>query len=106
MSHPEFVGYVGDPDFHDGRIVSVEPNGGDLTVVVQGASGRRLLVSFSDVQSTSSKRPEGMVLYALSEMRGAPPWRRFSFANWDETDDAYLEVVARDFRVEKAGEGN
>jgi hypothetical protein len=43
-----------------------------------------------------------MLLYALSELRSTPPLRRFSFANWDDDDDAFLEVDAEtvDFREE------
>jgi hypothetical protein len=37
-----------------------------------------------------------MMVYALTEMPATPPLRRFVFVNWDEEDDASLEVVARD----------
>ena len=36
------------------------------------------------------------MLYALIERRETPPGRRFVFGNWDEEDDAFLEVVANE----------
>jgi len=38
-----------------------------------------------------------MTLYALSEMDYEAPQRHFLFVNWDDEDDAQLEVIARDF---------
>jgi len=38
-----------------------------------------------------------MTIYALAEVKAEAPLRRFVFSNWDEDDDALLEVVARDF---------
>jgi hypothetical protein len=85
---------VGDPDLHDGEVVAVFHRGSDVRVEVQGASGRSYEIAFSGVESLTQRRPEGMRIYALSEMRGAPPLRRFVFANWDEADEAALEVEA------------
>jgi hypothetical protein len=90
--------YVGDPDFHDGQVVTVARSGSDLQVEVRGASGRAYEVVFSGVESVTQRRPEGMLLYALTEMPSEPPLRRFVFANWDEQDEATLEVDALDFR--------
>ncbi len=39
------------------------------------------------------------MLYALSEMRAPAPLRRFAFANWDDDDDAILEIDAATVRV-------
>ena len=38
-------------------------------------------------------RPENMLLYALAEFRDAGGRIRFVFSNWDEDDDATLEIV-------------
>lgn len=101
MSEEVFVAYVGDPDIHDGHVVRVEQKGKRVSVLVRGFSGRRFWVEFSGVESVKSNRPEGMVLYSLSEMEAPAPFRRFVFTNWDEKDDAYLEILARDFRIVK-----
>lgn len=37
-----------------------------------------------------------MVLYSISAMEKQPPFRKFVFVNWDEEDDASLEIIARD----------
>ena len=39
------------------------------------------------------------MVYALSELRAEPPSRRFVFPNWDEDDDAFLELIAQDFSI-------
>ena len=99
MTGPTFVGYVGDADFHDGSILGVEHQGSEVRIRVRGASGRVFVVGFGGVDALRPNRPEGMILYALSELCGEPPLRRFAFTNWDEDGEAYLEVDAMTFVV-------
>jgi hypothetical protein len=99
MTSDEFVGYVGDPDFHDGCVLRVVAEGNLARIVVRGASGQQYAVEFHGVKVVQSKRPEGMTLYALSEMRTRASARRFVFSNWDDDDDASLEVEAEGFSV-------
>jgi hypothetical protein len=96
---PEFVGYVGIPDFHDGTIKSVRREVDQVWVVIRGATGREYTVAFSGVESLNSASPEGMTIYSISEMRAADPLRLFAFANWDDNPTVFLEVVAKDFSV-------
>jgi hypothetical protein len=98
----EFVAYVGNQDFHDGRIVFVEQLDAAVRVRVRGDSGKEYVVEFSGVASVRAKSPEGMMLYSLSELRAEPPLRRFSFANWDEASESLLEIDAKDFSVTEA----
>ena len=99
MSPSEFVAYLGDADIHDGRIQAVETGEFGLDVRIQGASGKQFTVRFSDVEHVESRRPEGMMLYALVELENVPPRRRFQFANWDSEDERRLTIVARDFEI-------
>ena len=99
MAELSFVGYVGDPDFHDGSVLAVEERGGTVRVRVRGASGKFFVVEFGGVQAVRAVHPEGMILYALSELSGEPPLRRFSFANWEYDSDAYLTVDAETITV-------
>src|SRR5262249_32980691 len=98
----EFLAYVGNPDFHDGSIVSVEQLATTARVRVRGESGKEYVVEFSGFASVRAISPEAMVLYALSELRGDPPLRRFSFANWDDESESLLEIDARDFSISDA----
>ncbi len=66
-------------------------------MVVRAHDGRALVVEFSGVESLDEHRAVGMTLYALSEFEEAGDLRRFVFANWDDEDDARLELLARDF---------
>jgi hypothetical protein len=99
MSDASFVAYVGEPDFHDGAIISVEQNGTAVRVRIRGANGKRYVVAFNGVAALRANSSEGMVLYALSELRAVPPLRRFSFANWDDDSEASLEVDAEGFSI-------
>lgn len=99
MSDSSFIGYVGDPDFHDGKIVSVEQQDGAMRVRLRGASRKVFEVEFNGVREVRANRPAGMLLYALTEMSAQQPIRRFVFANWDEDSDARLEVDAESFTV-------
>ena len=97
MEDTSFIGYVGEPDFHDGYVLAIKQADDVVRVQVQGESGKVYVAEFSRVQAVRSNRPEGMLLYALSEMRAAPPLRRFVFANSNEEDEALLEIDAERF---------
>jgi hypothetical protein len=89
------VSHVGDDGLRDGVVVAVSQDGSDARVQVRGGNGDRFEVCFSGVASISEHRAAGMRIYALAEMTGKPPLRRFVFfAHWDEPDDATLEVDA------------
>ncbi len=96
---PAFVGYVGDADFHDGAVVAVEQHENTVRVRIRGYSGSAFVVEFGGVRALRAKRPEGMLLYALSELSSTPPLRRFAFANWDEESEAFLEVDAETIEI-------
>lgn len=98
-SMPSFVGYIGDADFHDGTVVAVEQQDGVARVRVRGASGKLFVVVFGGVREVRKSCPEGMVLYALCEIRCESPLRRFIFANWDDDSPACLEVEAETIAV-------
>jgi hypothetical protein len=99
MGDTSFIGYVGEPDFHDGSVLTVERTNDSVRVRVRGASGKIFVAEFTGIRDVRSSRPEGMLLYALSEMCGQPPFRRFVFANSDDKDEAALEIDAEKFRV-------
>ena len=93
------VRYVGPEALHDGHLVSVERSGDTATVRVRTHDGATVELEFSGVQALTAVRPEGMLLYGLAEFETQGPLRQFMFANWEEWDDAGLEIAARDFRV-------
>lgn len=95
------IEYVGPAELHDGHLLGYERAGDRVTVRVRGADGRDLALEFTGVTDVTASRPEGMLLYGLAEL-GADrigPTRQFMFANWEEWDDAGLEIAAHDFRV-------
>lgn len=107
-----FIAYLGEADFHDGFVERIRKEGDSLCVTIKGESGRYYDVIFSKVASIEAERPEGMMLYAISEMSCTPPLRRFVFANWYGAEDSYdtadprtsewnrrLEIVAEHFSV-------
>jgi hypothetical protein len=57
MPDSSFVGYVGDADFHDGSIVSVEKHDGTASVRLRGATGKLFVVDFSGVAEVRSAAP-------------------------------------------------
>jgi hypothetical protein len=94
------VRYLGPADFHDGSIVSVERSADRVRVTVRGESGQRYSVTFSGVTDLHAVRPEGMLLYALSESPAEGPVRHFSFSNWRDEDAARLEISATAAHIE------
>ena len=75
-----------------------------MRVVLRAYSGRQFTLEFIAVDWVRANRPEGMLLYALTAETADVSLRRFCFANWHEDDDAYLEIVAREFRIIEGAE--
>jgi len=99
MTSPEFVAYVGIPDLHDGIVLRVAAEGKTAEVVVDGFSGHQHVVRFEGVEAVEMNKPEGMLLYSISEMRTAPPLRKFVFTNNDEDHPGSLSILATDFSI-------
>jgi hypothetical protein len=98
LAMPEkFVGYRGGFEVHDATVAAVEHDGDVARIVIEAVDGRRIMFAFSGVASLTQIRAEGMMLFGLSEFEATAPLRRFVFANWDDDDDARLEVVAAGF---------
>ncbi len=94
MNDPEFVGYISEPDVHDGTILRVQHDGASARVLVKAYDDHLHAFEFVGVQSLKSLNIEGMLLYSLTEMRAVSPLRRFVFTSWDGEADGVLEVVA------------
>jgi hypothetical protein len=101
MNNQDFIAYVGDPDIHDGHVRSLASGPQKTSGIVEGGSGRWFVLEFDEVAWVKSQCPEGMMLYALAEMQGEGTIRRFVFANWDDEDDAFLEIGAVGFQMTK-----
>jgi hypothetical protein len=108
----KFIAYLGEADFHDGFVERIVTQDDTLRVTLKADSGRHYQVVFSKASSILAERPEGMMLYAVSEVSCAPPLRKFIFLNGygpEDTDDPEdpafnewtrkLEVIAEGFSV-------
>ena len=95
----EIIGYVGDSNIHDGVITKVEHSGKKALVTIESEEGHIILVQFDGVKSVKSNNPEGMKLYSLSEIKH-PDNRLFVFTNWKDEDNAFLEIIAEDYKIE------
>src|SRR4051812_4119495 len=95
----DLIAYVGGRDIHDGYIRKVEVDRKKVSVTIEGGSGSYFVIEFQQVAWFKAHRPEDMMLYALAEWRGDGSVRRFVFSNWEEEDDAFLEIGAKDFQV-------
>lgn len=96
MDDENFVGYIGDYRVHDSRIKAIESDENTLQVSLISEDNEIIIVKFVGIKSVRSNRPEGMILYSISEMEEQSPFRKFVFVNWDEEDDASLEIIAHD----------
>ncbi len=99
MANNDFIAYIGDPDIHDGHIINVEQRGQEARIRIEGGNGRHLTFEFHGVTWTKLHRAEGMMLYGLAEFQGDVPVRHFVFVNWDEEDEAFLEIEAEEFSI-------
>lgn len=105
MSNPaprsELLKYIGPQYFHDASIVRIDRSEQDLDVILKVEGNCNFRIRFFNVQQVQSNRPEGMVLYAVAELRASKPGRCFSFINWHEKDDAGLEITATNYATAK-----
>jgi hypothetical protein len=57
---------------------------------------QQLLLRFAGVTEVKEYRAVGMMLYAVRQESINAQRQRFTFINWDDEDDAFLEVVANE----------
>lgn len=105
MSDQTFIGYIQEPNIHDGVIVEARYKSGLLrsifdkrvvVVVVLTYDQRLFVIEFRRVRSASITNVKGMRLYSLTEMNATPPFRRFLFVDSEEKSNRHCEVVARE----------
>jgi hypothetical protein len=99
MQEGSFVRYIGDYRLHDSRIKEIKSAEDILQVSLESEENEIITVKFVGVKSINSNRPEGMIIYSISEMVWQSPYRKFVFVNWDEGDDALLEIIALDYII-------
>lgn len=100
MSEERFIQYVGDYRIHDSRVKEIRCDKNDVTVILISEDDETIIVNFSGVKSISSNKSEGMILYAISEMKESSPLRRFVFVNDDDEGEASLEIIAEECIVQ------
>jgi hypothetical protein len=99
VSPGNFITYIGEEDFHDGRVVQVRSQSDNVAVVLlRGQSGKEYEIEFRDVETIRNIKAENMILYAISEM-ATPVKLLFVFVNWDEQSGRSLEIVAQSYEV-------
>lgn len=96
MNEEIFIGYIGDYRVYDSSIKEVKSYKDSIEVSLISYEGENVFIKFTGVKSITLNRPEGMILYSISEMKEQEPYRRFAFVNEDEEDDAFLEIIALD----------
>ena len=101
MNTSAFLGYVGSPELHDGRIRQVSRKANVVRVLVRDATGQDYEVTFGGVRDIRTNRPAGKALYTVSEMRSRPPLRKFVFDSWEEDGQAALEIDAERLKISK-----
>ncbi|WP_166246568.1 hypothetical protein [Paenibacillus turpanensis] len=101
----EFIAYIGDYKFHDAVIENIENEENNLTVILKSIEEKIFSIQFLNVINVNANRPIGMMLYSLSEMREEDTkYRKFVFTNWEDEDDAFLEVIAKEYIYETNNE--
>jgi len=99
MSDEDFISYVGDYRIHDSKILDVISGDKTLQVSLKTEMDEVITVKFLNTVSVDSCKPIGMFLYAIAEMKAEGSFRKFVFINWNEEDDAYLEVISSDLKI-------
>lgn len=99
MTSEHFIKYIGDYRLHDCIIVEVKTEEDTTNVIVKSCEKEFIVLEFTGTKSLKHNRPEGMILYAISEMSEQSHYHKFVFVNSDEEDDAYLEITALEYMI-------
>jgi hypothetical protein len=78
----ELLRYIGPWNLHDATIERLEQEGPTLRVRIRAEDGQVISAEFRGVTQVVATAAEGMLLYAVAEMRSDGPQRRFVFVNW------------------------
>jgi hypothetical protein len=70
-----------------------------VEVLIRSANLELFKVIFYDVNDVKTNKTKDMMIYSITEIRGEEPLRNFVFVNWDEQDDAYLEIIAKSYTI-------
>jgi hypothetical protein len=100
LESSNFISYIGNYKMHDSRVEKVINGGNEVRVLLKSQEEENITVRFLGVQELVEKSAEGMILYAICEMKENKPYRKFVFANTDEEDEALLEVIAHKYYIE------
>lgn len=97
-----FIRYIGTPSIHDAIIKHIRQTDNTIKVELLSYTKKLLTIEFTGVKSVLSNKPEGMILYSVSEMScEVDLMRRFVFVNWDEENGSMLEIIADDFLIQE-----
>lgn len=92
--------YVGPGDIHDSTVDSIEEKDGGILVGLRTFDGGRIMIRFRKVREVRKNLPIGMMVYSLSKRVADSGPFLYSFTNWDDDGEAFLEIVADKFEVQ------
>jgi len=100
LTEETFRGHVGPAKIHDATVLRVERTREAVTVRLRSCAGDPFALVFPGAFEVRALRPEGMLLYALAELRTDRP-RLYAFQNADDEAEEFLEVRATGFHERK-----
>lgn len=101
MNDRNIIQHIGDYRVHDAIIKKIIHQKQTIEVLLNSVDKELIKFAFHDVQRIKEKQAEGMILYSAVEIRAEESFRHFVFVNWDESDNACLEIVAKRYDFQK-----
>jgi hypothetical protein len=103
MFEDDFIGYVGDENVHDSRILKIEQTEKRVVMTLLDINEFTYKMTFKDVYKIKSSNPYDIDIWGLAEMKSKyPDYRYFVFLNNHEKPDDYLEIYAKNFDIDKS----
>jgi len=93
--------YIGSPEIHDGKIISLIKENDNLVVNIQSYEGKNFVIKFINIKEIKSNNPENMVLYGLVKENFKENLKKYIFSNWDEDGNQFLEIIAEGYETMK-----
>jgi hypothetical protein len=97
----DFIRYVGPPTIHDSTFLLFQKAESDsFDVHLKSADGDIIILRFIDVSDITYSKPEGMFVYALSEVTCDLGLHRYIFVNSEEDSESFFEITCKEIQIQ------
>lgn len=97
----QFIRYAGPSEIHDSTFLGFRKAQDDSFIVdLKTYEGADLSIQFLGVSDVNHSKPEGMIVYSLSEVFWPGDMKRYVFVNSDESSPSLFEITCKEIKTQ------